>query len=111
MLDWFNNIEIKRNNLDEFNEIAKNYLCLFISESEFSPVNLDSISIENRNDSVWQNIDYAEVKIKEFNLESSEDVKNSCNNCGSLEIIDKRLCNHFFCNNCIDQECKCKDSK
>ena len=58
MVDEYGNVKIKEYALDDFNEIAKNYLCVLINGSEFLPSDLNPSEAKD-----------LKVKIERFKLE------------------------------------------
>ena len=72
MVDEYGNVKIKEYELDDFNEIAKNYLSVLINESEFLSSALNPRIIKDKNSKLKEkskNFKDLKVKIERFKLE------------------------------------------
>ena len=71
MVDEYGNVKIKEYELDDFNEIAKNYLSVLINESEFLPSALNPRIIKDKTASLKKNLRILKIlrlKSKGLNL-------------------------------------------
>ena len=72
MVDEYGNVKIKEYELDDFNEIAKNYLSVLINESEFLSSALNPRIIKDKNSKLKErskNFKDLKAKIERFKLE------------------------------------------